>query len=163
MDRETWMTFIAVIAAAFAYVFKTGRRIGRMEGRLDVAEGKADTMWTFQRRRGKVEALNRGVVVQLNDFSRTQNLTPEWRAVLEPLRQDIQDWYRYHGHGLKENDLFRMIEDVFGERLVAEVCIRYDIHNAACLVAAALLCRETQIAVRSSSTSPSQEDSDAGI
>ena len=73
-------------------VFSLGRQIGELEGRASVAlnradraDDKTDALIGFQRRRGMVKAMNRGMIEprRAYDEDEVYRLTPEWREAVQ--------------------------------------------------------------------------------
>lgn len=150
---ETLTLFMGAIgtamAAAAAWIFRMGLQIGTLkaEALAEQAKNEEDrkllnTMASYQRRRGMVGALAKGIVEPINAMS--IQLTDEWRRRLEPLKARLASWYATNGYRFdNQNKLFWELEENFGDEIVQHVCIPYGLHDAECLAAAVLLCRET--------------------
>ncbi len=144
-----------LLAGAAVWIFKMGRRIGKIEGHAEEmierakkaertskkAERMSNTMWAFQKRRGIVEALEKNMIESPTAVS----LTEVWRRRFAKLKDPLLSWYKAQGRDLDPDELFEQIEANFGQQIVDEICVPFRLKEASCLVAAVLLIRENLV------------------
>lgn len=71
-------------------------------------------------------------------------LTPRGRQVIEPIRQDVLDYYRHNAHRRSTAELFWELHQVFGTVVMQKICEPHGLVHLECYSALVALCRETQ-------------------
>lgn len=92
-------------------------------------EVKVDTLWDYALRRAISEAMQPHVV----DHIQRMSIERSARSWIEPLRADLQDFYRTKGYKLGERELAMQVERLFGARLLDEIGIPHGLSVGACL------------------------------
>lgn len=101
------------------------------------------TVVDLMKDRAKVKAINDGIVTEGDNG--VLYLDPFWRAKMAAFTPMIQDWYRREGHKVPKESLFLEIQKALGKELMEKVCVPLGWYDYQCLLAATLLCKETQI------------------
>lgn len=93
---------------------------------------KVDTMWSFQMRRAMSEAVDR----KLGTMESPLTFTPEAIAALDPLKDELIEFYKSVPASMSDGEVLIEIEQKFGDRLLELVCIPLHLTNGACLLLA---------------------------
>ena len=118
-----------VICAAFGTVFIS---LINFSARFAKLELKIDTLWDFQLRRGRVEAVRQGLATKNSPVTVTEEAKSRIKDLVEPLRAIFINL----GDDPKDRDLAIAIEKYFGDELVDKICIPLKVSQGACLIIA---------------------------
>lgn len=133
-----------IVIAGCAFIALLGALIGfliNVTVRLAKVELMATTMWDFQVRRSKAEALQKGFAEMNSPF----RMKPETLHYLDPIKADLQNLY--HQKDWKNDaELALAIEKEYGEKLETLVCMPARIYQGTCLLMAIAVAKgETEL------------------
>lgn len=103
-----------------------------MISRFAKLELKVNTLWDFLMRRSLASGLDNDVLRMNSPVTATAQAT----TLLEPMSEELGEFYRTEGFKLDPRELFIAVEHKFGERLLKQICIPYNVHQGACVLAA---------------------------
>jgi len=102
--------------------------------KISKMEVKVDTLWEFLLRRGRVEAIEKGIGEMHSPLEYTEEIK-DWACKLE-LGKKIKEHCSSLKDKTKDSEMAYEIEKKFGEDIVLNVCIPKKISMGACLVLA---------------------------
>lgn len=95
-------------------------------------ELKVDLIWNFLDKRAIAEAVHSGAAT-MNSPLLIKDETREW---FKDFTTEFQEYYQTKGFKLNDQLLSLEIERIWGDRILAEVCIPRGLNQGACLVIA---------------------------
>lgn len=134
-------TLINAALALGALVLSIWSRVvdksGDNAAKIAVIEDRVQTLWLAWLRRGIVEGIHNDMFT----VNSPTHLLPKSARMFATMITDLRAWYRLLPDPMTDPEIQERIEKQFGERIVKEVCIPNNIHNASCLHSALELCR----------------------
>lgn len=95
-------------------------------------EVKVDTIWDYIMRR----AIAAGLETNNLTMNSPVMATPGLEAMLEPMKEDLWQYYKAGAYKLSTRELFIALEKDFGDRFMKEICIPNGITQGVCTLAA---------------------------
>lgn len=120
---------------------KDFNKIGNIETSLGLISGKVEIMWSFQIRRGLSEVVERKFGRMNSPFT----LDSQVMEHFAPLRDDLISFHEREGRFLKDGDALLRIEQIFGDAILRQVCVPFQLSHGACLLLALAVARQTPI------------------
>ena len=99
---------------------------------------KVDTMWSFQMRRGMSEVVEKGI----GTMSSPLIFTDQAKAALETIKNDLVCFYNGLSPTMSDPDVLLELERKFGDQLLTQVCIPFNLTHGACLLLAYSVARQ---------------------
>jgi len=106
--------------------------------KLATLQVKVDTMWEFTLRRAKAEAVHLGLATLNSPLV----VHPRAKEIFGEILNDLRDAYKQLGPSVTDEEMALKFEQLFGDRLLKEVCIPCGMHMGACLVLAIQVLRD---------------------
>lgn len=119
-------------------LFAGVEKISQFEARIVAVEDKIMTLWDFQLRRARVEALQAGIGKMNSPFQ----INDEAKAWIGEMANELRAFYRRLGRLMTEAELVAEIEKRWGKELVEKVCIPHGLYQGACLLIAMEVAKE---------------------
>lgn len=133
LDNTTVSLCLSIGSWVFllAWIVKASMRFGALEL-------KVDTMWGFQMRRSMSEVVTSGS----GTFKSPIVITPEARAHLDPLKDELIGWYKNYEGRDSDASVLLGLEQYFGDRLFDLVCVPCGLSYGACLIIALAVAKQ---------------------
>jgi hypothetical protein len=104
--------------------------------RLTRIEVHVETLWDFHIKRSMVEATTKGVGSMNSPFQ----VTPDSLTLASGLKEELLNWYKdNYPESVGDRELFIAVGRAFGERLIKEVAIPYNLQEGSCILIAMAL------------------------
>jgi hypothetical protein len=122
----------ATLVALVGFLVKGSMRLGALEV-------KVETMWAFQMRRAVSETITTG----LGQLNSPLHFTDAAIAALEPMRQQLLEFWKSVPPGTTDGEALLLIEARFGDEILKYVCIPCSLSNGACLLLALTIAKQS--------------------
>lgn len=119
-------------------LFSSLDKMEKMDDRVTHVEQRIETLWDFQLRRAKVEAVVQGV----GRMNSPLVLNADAKSWLEGIAAELRSFYRRLGRTLTESQLAEEIERRWGDEIVKRVCIPHGLFQGTCLLLAMEVAKE---------------------
>lgn len=122
----------ATLVALVGFLVKGSMRLGALEV-------KVETMWAFQMRRAVSETITTG----LGQLNSPLHFTDAAVAALEPLHQQLLEFWKNVPPGTTDGEALLLIEARFGDEILKYVCVPRGLSNGACLLLALTIAKQS--------------------
>lgn len=158
MNGDDWVKIIGAVSAALIVILpvlskfwidikqlKKEAKEGKVQDALNEKDReKTDTIGNSLKDKAVVTAKREGLIDMVGGRF---YITDKGRSALDQFKPKLMAWYMEGDrHLLAFDELMWMIQKDLGKAIFNDVCLPNDMSNHECLIAAMLLCKETQIA-----------------
>ena len=125
LSQLSWGGVATALVTIIAFLVKGSMRLARLEL-------KVETMWGFQMRRAVSESVSSGI----GQFNSPLVFSAAANAALDPIRQQLLDFWMTLTPLITDADALLAIEARFGNDLLRYVCTPCGLSHGACLLLA---------------------------